>query len=70
MRLISFKQSFHPQGIALCAFRSRWASTSASVKDPRVGDRSIYTLDPIDYNEPKFNKILIANRGKQKFGTL
>lgn len=27
-------------------------------------DRSIYTLDPINPNEPKFDKILIANRGE------
>lgn len=26
--------------------------------------RSIYTLDPIDPNEPTFKKILIANRGE------
>ncbi|KAL7636441.1 UNVERIFIED_CONTAM: hypothetical protein RMT77_013216 [Armadillidium vulgare] len=25
---------------------------------------SIYTLDPVDYNEPTFEKILIANRGE------
>ncbi|KHN76191.1 Propionyl-CoA carboxylase alpha chain, mitochondrial [Toxocara canis] len=27
-------------------------------------DRSFYTLDPINPNEPKFDKILIANRGE------
>ncbi|VDO93815.1 unnamed protein product [Soboliphyme baturini] len=27
-------------------------------------DRALYTLDPIDPNEPKFEKILIANRGE------
>ncbi|VDD87329.1 unnamed protein product [Enterobius vermicularis] len=30
----------------------------------KLDDRSIYTLDPIDPNEKKFSKILIANRGE------
>ncbi len=34
-------------------------STTHEIQD----DRSIYTLDPIDLNEAKFEKILIANRG-------
>ncbi|GMR32315.1 hypothetical protein PMAYCL1PPCAC_02510, partial [Pristionchus mayeri] len=43
----------------------RLASASSQKKyvDLRE-DRAIYTTDPINYDEPKFDKILIANRGE------
>lgn len=41
------------------------AKSTASLEHSLVqDDRSIYTLDPIDPNEKKFSKILIANRGE------
>ena len=45
--------------------QARLASSSAQKKyvDLRE-DRGIYTTDPINYDEPKFDKILIANRGE------
>jgi hypothetical protein len=43
----------------------RYQSTSvAGSHVPQEFDRSIYFMSKIDINEPKFNKILIANRGE------
>ncbi|TKR80869.1 hypothetical protein L596_014858 [Steinernema carpocapsae] len=62
MRILSIKQALLRKGLAEYGTQIRAASVSAAVKDAAIGDRSIYTLDPINLNEPKFDKILIANR--------
>lgn len=50
----------------LVASPRRYLSAAATAAKPVEQDdeRAIYTLGPIDPNEEKFDKILIANRGE------
>lgn len=64
-RVSSARGRYRSLVVTLRSFAAKAKSTISSVEHSLVqDDRSIYTLDPVNPNEPKFEKILIANRGE------
>uniref|UniRef100_A0A915A7R3 Propionyl-CoA carboxylase alpha chain, mitochondrial n=1 Tax=Parascaris univalens TaxID=6257 RepID=A0A915A7R3_PARUN len=64
LRYVSCVQGGIAQKLAIRSVATAPKSTPAGAHHEVQYDRSLYFLDPIDPNEPKFDKILIANRGE------